>query len=120
MKRNLLIILLLTLALGMFTTLWGQTTVTIGDGTTTNGTTASPTPYGTFYKNFRQQYLILASELTALGVGPGNITSLAFNVEAVNNCVEMPNFRIRMKHTNLTAFTTTFEVGDYLLRHNKC
>ena len=62
-------------------------TVTLGTGTGTNTTTGSPTPYGTYCKNFRQQYLILASELIPLGIGPGDITALGFNVAAVNNCV---------------------------------
>ncbi|MBM3437424.1 MAG: hypothetical protein FJY07_14555, partial [Bacteroidetes bacterium] len=48
-------------------------TVTLGTGTQSNGTTGNPTPYGTYYKNFRQQYLILASELLPLGIGPGDI-----------------------------------------------
>lgn len=88
-------------------------TVTLGTGTSTNTTTGNPTPYGTYYKNFRQQYLILAGELTSLGIGPGDITALGFNVAALNTCVDMPGFTISMKQTPLTVLTTTFDNEGY-------
>ncbi len=88
-------------------------TVTLGTGTTTNTTTGNPTPYGTYYKNFRQQYLILASELMPLGIGAGDITALGFNVSALNTCVDMPNFTISMKQTSVSALTTTFDNDGY-------
>jgi hypothetical protein len=87
--------------------------VTLGTGTTVNTPTGVPTPYGTYYKNFRQQYLILASELTTLGVTADVMSSLAFNVQAVNNCVPMPNFTIKIKHTTANVLTTTFDNGTY-------
>ena len=86
---------------------------TLGTGTGTNTTTGVPTPYGTYYKNFRQQYLILASEPIPLGIGPGDITALGFNVAAVNNCVDMPNFTISMKHTSVTVLLTAFDNDGY-------
>jgi hypothetical protein len=113
MKRNLFLILFLALTLGMFTALWADITVTLGEDTTSNGTSGHPTPYGTYYKNHRQQYLVFADELTALGGGAGNINAIAFNVAAVNNCSAMPNFRIRMKHTSQTELTDNFETGTY-------
>ncbi|MCD8480216.1 MAG: choice-of-anchor D domain-containing protein [Candidatus Cloacimonetes bacterium] len=64
-------------------------------------------------KNFRQQFLYLASEIEDAGGGAGPINSLAFNVENVNTCSPMPNFTIRIKTTTQTALTTTFEDGDY-------
>ncbi|HQB97651.1 MAG TPA: carboxypeptidase regulatory-like domain-containing protein, partial [Candidatus Cloacimonadota bacterium] len=76
-------------------------------------TSGVPTPYGTWYKNFRQQYLYTASDLIANGMVPGAIYALAFNVQTLNNCSPMPNYRIRMKTTAQTELTTTFEVGDY-------
>jgi hypothetical protein len=91
----------------------GALVVTIGTDTTTNSTTGVPTPYGTRYKNFRQQYLYKADELFANGAAPGLINSLAFEVSAVNNCSPMPNFTIKLKHTQLDELTTTFEDGDY-------
>ncbi|MCB5253950.1 MAG: carboxypeptidase regulatory-like domain-containing protein [Candidatus Cloacimonadaceae bacterium] len=87
--------------------------ITLGDGTTSNSASGTHTPYGTWYRNFRQQYLILSSELNALGGGAGQINSLAFNVEDLNTCSAMPNFRIRLKQTNQIALNGTFEPGDY-------
>jgi len=87
--------------------------VTIGSGTATNTTTGGPAPYGTWYKNFREQYLLLASEIEDQGGGPGNINSVAFNVAALNLCSPMPNYTIRLKHTSQTSLSATFEAGDY-------
>lgn len=107
-------IIFLALLLGLTSVLMAQPVqVTIGEGTLTNTTTGAPSPYGTYFKNFRQQYLYTASEIDAAGGGVGNITALAFNVQNVNTCSPMPNFTIRMKHTSQTALTTTFETGTY-------
>ncbi|MBE0661116.1 MAG: fibronectin type III domain-containing protein, partial [Bacteroidales bacterium] len=91
---------------------WGQT-VTLGSGTVSNATTVHPTPYGTYYKNHRVQYLILASELTSIGLLPGNITALGFNVDNMNTCSSMPNYTIKLKHTTVNELTTTFDNGAY-------
>ena len=90
-----------------------QTSITIGDGTSANASTGTPTPYGTYYKSFRQQYLYRAQELISAGAAPGLISSIAFNVSSVNNCSPMPNYRIRLKHTAQTVLTATFETGEY-------
>ncbi|MDD3534520.1 MAG: carboxypeptidase regulatory-like domain-containing protein [Candidatus Cloacimonetes bacterium] len=113
MRKNLLFLLLLILAISLCSNLFAQVDITIGDGTQVNTTTGAPAPYGTWYKSFRQQFIVLASELNNQGGGPGNITSLAFNVETLNNITPMNNFRIRLKHTTQTALTSTFEAGDY-------
>ena len=114
MKRTLVFALLLILGISFGSTVFAQAVpVTIGTGTDTNTTTGAPAPYGTWYKAFRQQYLIRASEFNNAGGGPGNMTSLAFNVSALNNCTPMTNFRIRLKHTSQTALTSDFEAGDY-------
>ena len=91
----------------------GTIVITIGDGTATNTPTGAPTPYGTWYKNFRQQYMFKADELQALGAEQGLFTCLAFEVSSVNNCSPMPDYTIRFKHTQLNSLTTTFEVGEY-------
>ncbi|HCM14947.1 MAG TPA: hypothetical protein DHW79_03180, partial [Candidatus Cloacimonas sp.] len=113
MRRLLLFTLLLILTLSLSSTIFAQVTVTVGDGTATNTTTGAPAPYGTWYKNFRQQFLVLANELNDVGGGPGNINSVAFNVSALNNCTPMPNFRVRIKATEQTSLSTTFEAGTY-------
>ena len=111
MKRLFLAILALMLSVGGI--LSAQTLVSIGSGTAVNTTTGVPTPYGTYFKNFHQQFLVLASELNDAGGGAGNITSIAFNVSNLNNCSPMPNYTIKLKQTTQTTLSTTFEVGDY-------
>ncbi|MDD2332655.1 MAG: fibronectin type III domain-containing protein, partial [Candidatus Cloacimonetes bacterium] len=91
----------------------GALVVSIGDGTSVNTITGYPTPYGTYYKNFHQQYLYTAADIMANGGAPGLFTAIGFDVQALNTCSPMPNFRIRMKTTQQTALTTTFGTGDY-------
>ena len=91
----------------------GAIILTIGTGSGTNTATGVPTPYGTRYKNFRQQYLYTGQELLDAGAVPGPISSLSFNVQNLNNCLPMSNFKIRIKDTTLNALTTSFETGDY-------
>jgi len=113
MRRLLLFTLLLILGISLCSNIFAQVTVTLGEGTQANTTTGSPTPYGTYYKNFRQQYLVKATELNDIGGGPGNINSVGFFVQALNTCSPMPNFRVRVKATTQTALTSNFETGTY-------
>ncbi|MCB5234303.1 MAG: carboxypeptidase regulatory-like domain-containing protein, partial [Candidatus Cloacimonetes bacterium] len=113
MKRTLLLSLLLIFMMCFSGALFAQVTVELGTGTDVSTTSSAPAPYGTFYKAFRQQFLVLASELNNEGAGAGNINSLAFNVSALNNITPMNNFRIRLKHTDQTTLSTTFETGTY-------
>jgi hypothetical protein len=91
----------------------GSGTVTLGSDATSNGTTTHPTPYGTYYLNHRVQYLMLASELISIGLAPGDITAIAFNVAAVNNCSSMLNYTMKIKGTTATELTTIFDNGTY-------
>jgi hypothetical protein len=87
--------------------------IQLGNGTSSNDITSAPTPYGTWYKAFRQQYLILSSELSAAGAAAGDLSALGFNVANVNNCSAMPNYTIRLKTTNLSVLSSSFETGNY-------
>ncbi|MDD3235758.1 MAG: choice-of-anchor D domain-containing protein, partial [Candidatus Cloacimonetes bacterium] len=113
MRKALFLAVLLILSMGMMNSLFAQAIVTIGEGTIANTTTGFPTPYGTYFKNNRQQYLILATELENAGGGAGNINSIAFNVLSPNTCLPLPGFTIRMKQTSQTALINTYEVGEY-------
>ncbi|HZK07448.1 MAG TPA: choice-of-anchor J domain-containing protein [Bacteroidales bacterium] len=112
MKRvtSLLIVLLLWLSSATYAQ---PGTVELGAGTASNGTTASPTPYGTWYKNLRQQYLVLASELSSIGLVAGDITAIGFNVANVNTCSAMPNYTMKVKATTASVLTTTFDNEGY-------
>ena len=115
MKKTMLFVLLLTLLFGALTNLNAQVEITIGDGTATNSTTGAPSPYGTWYKSFRQQFLYRADEFTNAGAAPGLISALGFNVQDLDTCTPMTNFTIRMKLTDQEALSTTFETGDYTM-----
>ena len=119
MKKPLLFTLLLIFVIGMFSNVYAQVNVTIGTGTSTNTETGVPAPYGTWDKSFRQQFLLLATEIEDAGGGAGNINSVAFNVANLNTCSPMPNYTIRLKHTTQTSLSTTFEVGDYQTVHTQ-
>lgn len=86
--------------------------VTVGTGTATNTATGFPTPYGNYYWGNKEQYLITAQELMALGAAAAPITQLAFNVANVNSCPALNNFYIRIAHTNTTVMTG-WETGPF-------
>ena len=114
MQRTLMQSLLLVLIFSLCSSIFAQTTVDIGNGTTSNANNGVPTPYGTSNKNFRQHFLVKADELLSANASAGIIGGMAFNVGNVNACGAMSNFRIKLKHTDQTVLTTTFEVGDYI------
>jgi hypothetical protein len=83
-------------------------TYTLGTGTLTNTATGTNfTPYKTYWMDGRVQYLVLASELTALGMPPGSFTSVAFNVAAADPA-SMASFTIKMGGTTATSMTATY------------
>lgn len=96
----------------------------IGNSSSTNTTTNNVgTAYPTYYGNGRQQYLIRASELIALGLSAGNLRSLAFSVAGtIGNPDTLKSYTIKLAHTTsdtlgaafLTpSFTTVFGPVDY-------
>ncbi len=81
---------------------------TIGTGTLTNSTTSYPAAgMGQFYTADHEQYLITAAELTAAGVVPGQIFSIAFNHSASYTGAPMQLFTVKMGHTTNTAASLT-------------
>lgn len=70
----------------------------------------NPNPYYTYFEGLKTQYLIRASELTALGFSAGNITELAFDVVDAGGHA-LSNFYISMKQTAATELTTAWETG---------
>lgn len=88
----------------------GSLMVQVGTGTGVNTTTSYPAPYGNFYWGARHQFLIHASELTAMGAGPGTINSLSFNVITAQG-TPLTGFEIKMGHSSLNAITSAFVSG---------
>ncbi|MCF8372923.1 MAG: choice-of-anchor D domain-containing protein [Bacteroidales bacterium] len=70
----------------------------------TSGSSAYPSPYSTYYYGNREQYLIHADELWALGLTAGPITSIKFNTITAAP-MSMTNFEIKVGHTNVSELT---------------
>jgi len=86
----------------------------IGDGTTITTSTVA-NPFGQFYTGNKNQFLILASELQALGASGGNISSIAFDVTTTNIATSTgsnhDDFTVKIKSTSTSGLTSTFETG---------
>jgi hypothetical protein len=91
-----------------------ETALTAATGTGTATTSASvttsalgPNPFQTAYGGSKQQMLIRASELTALGMGTGSIISgMQIQMFAADATV-LENFTVRIQNTATNALTTT-------------
>lgn len=73
-------------------------TYQVGIGTSYNGATTYPTPYGSTQYGTKHQFLIRASELTALGMQKGEIRSIGFNIAGAGTPV-LNNYSISLGHT---------------------
>ena len=85
----------------------------VGTGSTATGT-VGPSPYGAgSYKGYgmRTQFLITASELQALGMIQGPISSISFDVASVIG-VPLNNYTIRIGHTSKTDMSGQYFEGD--------
>lgn len=82
----------------------------IGTGTSMNAPTSNAgAAYPTYYGNGRQQHLIRASELYALGFTAGNFNSISFNVgPTVGDPDTLKNFTIKLAPVTDTALSGTF------------
>jgi gliding motility-associated-like protein len=71
---------------------------------TQNTFTTYPTPYGNWYTNGRNQYLIQKSDLNAAGITAGKLNSIAFNILSLNgSSTKYNSFSIKIGCTNLTT-----------------
>lgn len=81
-------------------------TVTLGSGNLTS-TTAPYCPLNGTYGGMKSQYLFRASELIAIGLTPGNISSLSFDVTSAGSTLN--GYTIQMGTTALTALTSNIQ-----------
>ncbi|MBK6329113.1 MAG: CotH kinase family protein [Bacteroidetes bacterium] len=81
--------------------------MTIGTGNIQNGNTEYPAPYGNWYWGARNQFLILASELTAAGLSAGNFTTLAFDVVTADPAV-YDYIEIGMNASSISTLSNKF------------
>lgn len=79
------------------------TDVTFGDGSSTSSY-SSVSPFYHSYGGYKHQFLIKKSELNAMGIHAGFITSLAFNV--IQGGYSYDDFTISMGNTTLASLTT--------------
>lgn len=84
-----------------------QTDISIGSGTTGNTSTTYPCPIQDWYEGSRAQYLYLASELTAAGMGPGTIQSISFNVLNLNNAGLSEKLVFKIGGTTVATLSTS-------------
>jgi hypothetical protein len=96
----------------------------VGTGTSTNTTTSDlGAAYPTYYGNGRQQWIILASELEALGLTAGNINAIGFDVSGTTGNPNVLNgYTIKIGQTTESSangvffdsgFTTVFGPINY-------
>jgi hypothetical protein len=80
----------------------------VGGSKETNTPGSSPAPYGDWYTSQHEQYLILASELTAAGLVAGNITGIGFDVVQHNSGPGSQNLQISIAPTNVANLGSAF------------
>jgi hypothetical protein len=80
-------------------------TINLGNGISTSSGSGSSFLPGS-YGGAKTQYLIKASELSAIGLIAGNITSVGF--EPTNSGQTYTGFQVWINSTNTSALTTTF------------
>src|SRR5256885_2217935 len=106
-KASLLLFCILFFVRGLY----AQVDYTIGTGTAGNTNTTYPCPLQDYYEGSRMQYLYRASELTAVGMGTGNITAIKFNVislaTSTGSFPAIEQFTIKIGTTSAVSLSTT-------------
>lgn len=93
----------------------------IGDPniTETNDSESYPCVYGNYYEGAKHQILILASELSAMGMNPGEITGMEFYVDNLNGLTDpLLGLTIKMGHTMVTDLGYTFETPTFVTTYD--
>ena len=78
--------------------------IQVGTGSSVSGVYDYPNPYSTWYWGNREQILIRADELVALGFAAGHINSVAFKTIALST-QSLTNFTIYVGHTTASALS---------------
>ncbi len=82
----------------------------LGTGTSSNSSTSySPAPFGNYRKTARQQYMVKASELNAMGLSAGMITEIGFNVASINGNTSYQDYEVKMGCTTDTFMSGAFK-----------
>ncbi len=89
-----------------------QSDITIGSGTAGNNNIGYPCPLQDYYEGSRSQYLYLASELVAAGMGPGNINAIKFNVISLGGAGVVEKYSLKIGSSAVSTLNaTSWEAG---------
>jgi gliding motility-associated-like protein len=84
----------------------------IGNGTSVNTASGYPTPYSNYFESSHMQFLYRATELTAAGISAGKLSSIGFNVSAMNSFGSpLQSFTIKIKCTSANTISTFDNAG---------
>jgi hypothetical protein len=78
-------------------------TAVLGAGASTSST--YPCPFYSLWSNTHNQYLVPASELVALGLSAGDITSLGINLSSAGT-LAVKDLSVKIGHTSATSMTS--------------
>jgi hypothetical protein len=87
-----------------------QSNYDIGNGTAVSSTT-DPSPYGSGQYGAKHQFIVLASELSAMGMIQGNISSIAFDVSSVKGNA-LNNYTISIGMTDASDLNRQYFIGN--------
>lgn len=97
----------------LLSTVSAQYDITVGTGTKANSSTRFPCPLQDTFTGSRSQYLFRASELNALGMDSGTITSVAFFVTKLNSYFgTVEGLSVKMGTTTATTLGATTWVAN--------
>lgn len=97
----------------LLNTVSAQYDITVGTGTKANSSTRFPCPLQDTFTGSRSQYLFRASELNALGMDSGTITSVAFFVTKLNSYFgTVEGLSVKMGTTTATTLGATTWVAN--------
>ena len=107
--------------IGPWSEIWEFTTgpyIVLGEGESYYDGNVYPAPYGATTRGAKHQLLVLAEEIYNAGGGPGDLTSLAFNIPELVSVLGLVNFEIKLKQTDINnlgeewdseGFTSVFQ-----------
>lgn len=107
--RKIILSLLVLITIFPIASIGQSTQYIVGTPSGSNTGTTYPAPFANWYWGTRQQYLILASELTALGATEGNIKEIAFNVVAMNAVPSLQNYTVWLNTESPTVSLNAWE-----------
>ncbi|MCW4470749.1 T9SS type A sorting domain-containing protein [Flavobacterium sp. MFBS3-15] len=79
----------------------------VGNATTLTTDIEQPTAFNNRWGSYKHQLIYTAAELTAAGILPGNINSIAFNITSLGDAATNANFTVKLATTTEASFANT-------------